>query len=489
VSGNGLLLVSQLIAIDEKDGEKMKINWTSFLLRILAEAGIFLALTILFLFMFSRPLIKWIVGRATKRLMSDPYGENVWEMVTASTRVSPIAIIENSLRAASGEVIKRPFGSPRKFVHFDGLIFSPAQLHRLPSFANAPVDMKITIGPCAKKPLNIDIPLLAAGMGYAIALNAKVKRAIARATAATGTATNSGQGAFLPDERELAKYFILQYTAGNWSKSPEILRQADAIEIYLGQGASAASAHRISPEDLPGEIRDAFQLTPDETLVIPSRFEEINKPEDLRKIVDSLREITGGVPIGVKICGGGEIEMDLDAAILAGVDFISIDGGQAGSRGSTPILEDDFGLPTIYLLSRAVRFLNKKGMKDQISLLVGGGFNTPGDCLKAIALGADAVYMGTAFVWAMTHDQITKTLPWEPPTHLVFYPSKIKEQFSEDKAAKYLENFINSYVEEMKEAIRSLGKSSIKDVNSEDLVALDELTSKITNVPLGYGGN
>jgi hypothetical protein len=97
--------------------------------------------------------------------------------------------------------------------------------------------------------------------------------------------------------------------------------------------------------------------------------------------------------------------------------------------------------------------------------------------------------MGTAFIWAMTHDQITKTLPWEPPTHLVFYSGKKKDKFNETESAYRLENFIKSYMEEMKEAIRSLGKGSIQDVNKEDLVALDELTSLITNVRLGYEKN
>lgn len=464
----------------------MKIMWTSFLITSLIEIGLLFISTSILVYIFARPVIKWAVGRSLKRFMIDKYNENVWELVTAMTRVSPIVIMENSMRATSGQIIERPFGSPRKFTNFDGLVFSPAQLFNLPAFANAQVNMKITIGPYAKKPLIIDIPIMAAAMGYAVGVSSKVKRAIARATAAVGTATNSGLGAFLPEERESAKYFILQYSAAGWSKSPEILQQADAIEIHIGQGASAASSYRIPPEELTGDIRETFYLASDETLVVPSRFEEISNPDDLHHLVGKLREITDGVPIGVKICGSGAIEKDIEIAISAGVDFISIDGGQAGTKGAAPILEDDFGLPTIYCLSRAVQFLKHMGVKDKISLLVGGGFNTPGDCLKAIALGADAVYMGTAFIWAMSHDQVAKAIPWEPPTHLILYSGKMKENFDEDKAAYYLENFIKSYVEEMKEALRSLGKGSIQEINNDDLIALDALTSDITKVRLAY---
>jgi glutamate synthase domain-containing protein 2 len=147
-------------------------------------------------------------------------------------------------------------------------------------------------------------------------------------------------------------------------------------------------------------------------------------------------------------------------------------------------LEDDFGLPTLFALTRAVRYLKQRGVKDKITLLVGGGFTTPGECLKALALGADAVYMGTALLWAMTHEQVIKALPWEPPTQLAWYEGSMVDQFNEQKAVKALTNFLTSFTEEMKVAIRALGKTSVHDVNAGDLVALDEWTSKITQVPL-----
>ncbi|WP_209121367.1 FMN-binding glutamate synthase family protein [Alkalihalobacillus sp. BA299] len=461
-------------------------NWTEFIISTIIEIIVVFVMFFLFLLIFTRPLIKWVMRITIKRLYSKEYKENIWEVITASTRTDPITIVENSLRSHFGQIIKRPFGTPRKFINFDGLVFSPAQLHRLPTHRTNAVNMKVTIGPNAKKPLVIDIPLLSAPMGYGVALSKKVKRAIAKATAAVGTAANSGQGLFLPEEREFAKYFILQYTPCSWSKDPEVLRQADAIEIYIGQGANAASPLYVAPKDLTGKIREKFRLSPNETLVIPSNSEEMIQPEDLKELVNDLREITAGIPIGIKICPCAELEADLEIAIKANVDFISLDGGQAGSSGGAPIFEDDFSLPTIYALSRAVQYLNKRGLKDKISLLIGGGFNTPGECLKALALGANAVYMGTALIWSMTHDQISKTMPWEPPTQLIYYSGKMKNKFDENLATHYLINFLNSCVKEMKEAIRALGKTSIQEVNAEDLVALDEITSNITKVRLAY---
>ncbi|TRY26533.1 FMN-binding glutamate synthase family protein [Brevibacillus sp. LEMMJ03] len=462
----------------------MTIKWGAFLVGSFAGAFLAILFAGLIAIVFARPLIKWGIGRFTKRLMADRYPENIWEMVSALTRTSPRIVVENSLRAASGEVIERPFGSPRTYLDFDGLVFSPAQLATLPASENAPVDMMITIGPQAKRPLILNIPLLAGAMGYGIGVSEKVKIAIAKGTAAVGTATNSGEGPLLPEERACAAHYILQYHSGYWAKEPEILRQADAIEIRLGQGAIGGAATVIPPAYLKGRARELLQVPDGEVLVVPSRHPELVEPKDLKPLVEKLRTITQGIPIGVKMCATGKLEADLEAAVQAGVDFISLDGGQAGAKGGAPILEDDFGLPTIFALSRAVDYLKKRGVKDRITLLSGGGYAAPGQCLKALALGADGVYMGTALLWGMAHDQVTKAIPWEPPTQLAFYSGSLKDEFEVEKAAQSLENFFRSFAEEMKIAIRALGKTSLRDVNADDLVALDKWTSAVTKVRL-----
>lgn len=459
-------------------------NWFWFVAGSFAAAFAAVMLAGLLAVIFARPLIKHVLGKFIARLMSDRYSENIWEMVTAITRINPIVVVENSLRAATGAIIERPFGSPRKFLNFDGLMFSAAQLVALPTHEGIEVDISVNIGPTAKRPLKLDIPLMAGAMGYGIGVSETVKKAIARATAAVGTSTNSGEGGFLPEERELAKHFIWQYSAGPWSRKPEVLKQADAIEIHLGQGATAGTASIIPSEFIQGRASEIMGVKNDDFVVIPGRHEEINQGDDLRKLVDHLRQVTGGVPIGVKLCASGHFEEDLEIVIQAGVDFISIDGGQAGTKGGAPILEDDFGLPTVFALSRAIRYLEERGVRDRISILTGGGYTTPGQCLKALALGADAVFMGTALLWAMTHDQVTKTIPWEPPTELAFYPGKSTDQLDEDKSAAYLENFFVSMAEEIKLAIRALGKSKLSEVNTGDLIAMDEWTSKVTNIRL-----
>jgi len=457
-------------------------NWFQILLAAILGSMI----TFIIFLLLARPIIKRLTALFIKILMKDPYSENVWEMVSALLRFNPRLVLENSLRATNGGIIERPFGTPKKFLNFDNLIFSPAQLAVIPTEGETPIDTETIIGPKAKKPLILDIPIVLGGMAYGLGVSEQVKIAQAWGTGKVGSATNIGEGTLLKEEREKAKFVIVQYHSAKWAKEPEIFKQADAVEIHVGQGASAAVPAKIPPETLKGKARDLLGLSPGEVAVMPRKFKEINNPDDVKRIVKNLKQLTGGVPVGIKICAGNRLEEDMEIGIQAGVDFISIDGGQAGTKGSPPIIQDDFGLPTIYALSRAVRYLREREVKEQISLFVGGGFYTPGDCLKALALGADAVYLGTAALWAMTHTQVAKTVPFEPPTTLVFYPGRYKEQFVTKEAAHHLANFLSAFTEEMKIATIALGKTSVHEVNESDLMALDELTSKVTNIPTPF---
>ena len=173
-------------------------------------------------------------------------------------------------------------------------LFSPAQIAVLAAHEYADVEMKVTIGPRAKKPLTLDIPLLLGAWGYGIGVSEKIKLAAAKGTAAVGTATNTGEGGFLPEDRELSKYLILQYGSGHWNKDPNILRQADAIEIHFGQGASAGAASVIPPEFMQAAAM-YLNVKPGETVVIPSRHQDVQQPWDVKSLVSRLKKDGGGV--------------------------------------------------------------------------------------------------------------------------------------------------------------------------------------------------
>lgn len=426
------------------------------------------------------------------RLQTDPYRENLWELVSATRRPGPQIILENGLRAEHGAVLQRPLGSPRRWPNLENLVFDGAQLARRPAAHDVPVGMTVTLGPRARKPLQVDIPILVSGMAYGLALSQRAKIALARGAALAGTASNSGEGPVLPLERQAAAKFIIQYHRADWAKDPDTLRQADMVEIHLGQGASTGVGGEVPAARNSRRLRRELGVAPGRPAVIRSHHAaladgfEPDPARGLRRLVEELRELTGGVPIGVKLAPGRRLEADLDACLEAGVDVIALDGAQAATKGSPPILQDDFGLPTLHALVRAVQHLETRGVRDHVSLIVGGGLYTPGDFLKVLALGADAVYIGTVALFVISHGQVFKALPWEPPTQLVFFGGHQEHRLDVDEGAHHLANFLRAAAREMAVAVRALGKRSVRDVSKEDLTALDELTARLAGVPVSW---
>jgi len=433
-----------------------------------------------------RVLAAQVFRTMTGILMTDPYKENLAEFYSAARRTGLQAIMETNLRAEQGEMIRRPLGSPRKFVNMDGLMFNSAHLSRRPTSIEVPISTRTVIGRCAARPLVVETPLLVSGMAYGLALSARFKYALALGSRLAGTATNTGEGPFLPRERELADKLIIQYPRAPWNKAPEVLKQADAVEIQFGQGASTSTAHHADPSRLGGELKERLGVHAGESAVIYSRMPELGHWGSLKVLVDYLRDLTGGVPIGVKFAFSHYIEEDIDICLDAGVDYIAVEGAEAATVGAPPILEDDFGLPTLIGLCRAARHLQSRDPARRTSLIVAGGFSSPGQYLKALALGADAVYLGTMALFAASHTQVLKALPFEPPTQVAFYEGKASGKYDWRAGAKALYKYLLSCTAELREGVRALGKSAVTEVNRDDLVALDEQTSAITGLPLAY---
>jgi glutamate synthase domain-containing protein 2 len=434
----------------------------------------------------ARTVVKRTMNKATYRLMTDPYAENLWEFVHSANRVNPQVIVETNLRAEEGVLLKRPLGSAKKFPDFSNLMFDMAQLRKFATPDVVDVDTKVILGPQANKPLVINMPIMISAMAYGLAISAKGKIALAKGAAKVGTVTNSGEGAFLQAERDAASKFIIQYPRGNWNKDEKILKQADMIEIQVGQGASAGTGHITKSKDISFAIKRKLGLFPGQDAFIPARVTGVHQPKDFKKLVIYLRELTGGVPIGIKFGAGKYLEEDIAVAIEAGVDAVVIDGAQAATVGAAPILEDDFGLPTLIAICRAGRYFQEQGLKGKVSLIISGGLYVPGDFLKAIALGADAVYIGTIALFAMSHTQSLKAMPFEPPTQIVWATGHFKKQFKVEKAATTLAKFLTSCNLEIKEGIKALGKTALSQVSKDDLVALDPQTAAIAQVDLAY---
>ncbi|MFE4351613.1 FMN-binding glutamate synthase family protein [Peribacillus butanolivorans] len=443
---------------------------------------------ILFLFMLVgwRWIMKRIVKKMGKIILTDSYQENIMELMPGLRHMGVQNMLENSLRAETGDILHRPLGSSKKWPHLDPITFIPAQTTPFPIDGEEDVDVKVTIGPKAKKPMKIKIPLMITGMAYGIALSEQTRLSLAEAAKNVGTAINSGEGGVIPEELDKAGKYILQFSKTEWSKEEELIKRADMIEIKFGQGALLGMGGKISPKNLTGRAREVMGLKENEDGVIFEHFFENQTLKDIKKLVNELRSITGGVPIGVKMGAGGKIEEDIDHLIELGVDFITIDGGQAATHGAPPILSDDMGIPTLHAVVRAVNHLEKREMKGQISLIVSGGLLVPGHFLKVLALGADAVYVGSAILFAVSHNQALNALPFEPPTQVVWNQGKFKDQFKIEDGVKAAEKFFTASIEEMKIALRAMGKRSLKELSKKDLVSYDELTAKMIGIPFSF---
>ncbi len=431
-----------------------------------------LALAAICLFLLLRPLLDLLVDYVSRRLFKDPYHENILEMVNVAMKVGPMDLAELELRSESGQPERRPFGARRIYSDWDRFFFSPVYVSAQPLPDAQNVETRVTIGPRAAKPLQIEIPIMVGGMAWGNALSTRAKIALARGTALVGTATNTGNGPYLPAEREAAGLLIIQITRAGWMREPEILRQGDAVEIGLGHGAVGSAANHVEPTELAidPDFREALAgAKPMSDTMLPEGW----GPGPLRDLVARIRDMTGGVPVGVKIGATDRLEAELAAILQAEPDFISIDGTEGGTHGLGTALHDATGLPTLFALCRADRFLRMRGLRDRLSLIVGGGLYQPAAFLKALALGADAAYTGTGALLAISHAQVEKVTPFEPPTELVFHRGAKARYFDSEKGAKYLARYLQSCVAEMNQVAQTLGRPRLSEVSREDLCCLD----------------
>ena len=430
-----------------------------------------------------RALLKWMIGDFAGKLFSDMYGENLFEIWIAGKRSSIQNLVEMELRAVDGKPLTRPVGPTLKFhPDFDHLMFVPSQLAKLSLPASFKVNMQVTIGPNAKRPMTLSMPIMISGMGYGLALSEESKIALAMASKVLDTAISSGEGPALPEERENAGKYVLQICRWKWgARTDEEISSADMLEVQLGQGADTGASN-FDIKAFQGRASVLGGLSDGEAPVSFPTPPGVQCLEDWPGFMEILRKRANGIPIALKIMASGSLEEELSFAVDLGFDVIVLDGAQGGSHGSSSMKQDDFGLPTLHALVRAVTFLKTSN----VSLIISGGFSTPGACLKALALGADAVYLGTVPLFALTHMQTKKVLPWEPPATLVFYDSKEKHKLNIEMAQKSVVNIFVSMVSEMEEAMISMGKTTLKELNPEVLIALDNDTAELTNVRRSY---
>ena len=311
-------------------------------------------------------------------------------------------------------------------------------------------------------------------------LSREAKIALSKGSAMAKTAMCSGEGGILPEEKAAAYKYIFEYIPNKYSVTDDNLRNADAIEIKIGQGTKPGMGGHLPGEKVTAEIAALRGKKPGEEIQSPSRFSEICSKEDLKAMVTMLRERSNGRPIGIKIAAG-HIEQDLEHCIYAEPDFITIDG-RGGATGSSPLLlRESTSIPTIYALSRARKYLD--AVQSDISLVITGGLRVSSDFSKALAMGADAVAIASAALIAAACQQYRICGSGNCPMGIATQKPELRARLDVDKAAQRVANFLNVSLKELKTFARITGHTSVHDLSVADLMTLDRDIATYTEIP------
>jgi glutamate synthase domain-containing protein 2 len=380
-------------------------------------------------------------------------------------------------------------GSPKKMpFSLDDLHFVPAQVYRIPLNTNEEVSIKTVIGPGAKKPLKVSSPIMFSGMSYG-AVSKKVRLVLARVASKLNLGVNSGEDIVLPEELDIAsKNLIVQYSTGKFRITEETLKKSSAVEIRFGQGAFPGWESLLPAEKVPPEVAKLMELKEGESVLTPAHHSDIRNEDELKEKVRWLKEITDGIPVGAKI-GCGNVEDDVEILANSGVDFISLDGFGGGTGATEFFVRENVGVPIVAALPRADRHLKKLGLRNKITLIAGGGLRTSADFAKCLALGADAVYIGTSALIAINCQQFRVCHTGHCPTGVTTNDPILVQQLNVDEGLRKLTNFINVSNLEIANLLRIVGKDDTKKLGIEDLVALKKELSEATGVKWINGKN
>ena len=362
--------------------------------------------------------------------------------------------------------------------NWDDILLLGAQLNPAPLNDGDFVETKTVIGNHAKKPMVLESPVYISHMSFG-ALSKEVKVALAKGSAMAKTAMCSGEGGILPEEREASYKYIFEYIPNKYSVTDENLRNADAIEIKIGQGTKPGMGGHLPGEKVTAEIAAIRGKKQGEDVQSPSKFPEINSKEDLKAMVDMLRERSEGRPIGIKIAAGN-IEDDLEYCVFAEPDFITVDG-RGGATGSSPFfLREATTVPTVYALSRARKYLDSVG--SDISLVITGGLRVSADFAKALAMGADAIAIASAGLIAAACQQYRICGTGKCPVGVATQDPELRKRLHVEASAQRVANFLNVSLEELKTFARVTGNTSVHDLSVDNLVTLDKEIAEYTGI-------
>ncbi len=366
---------------------------------------------------------------------------------------------------------------------WDDIQFVTAQIATMPLLDDDPVGTEVVIGPKAKKPLTLKIPLFVSDMSFG-ALSEEAKVSLAMGAELAGTGICSGEGGMLPEEQAANSRYFYELASGRFGYSMDKVQRCQAFHFKGGQGAKTGTGGHLPGDKVKGKIAKVRGLKEGEPAVSPPRFPDWKDIKPIKAFAAEVREATGGIPIGYKL-SAQHIEADIDAALEVGVDYIILDG-RGGGTGAAPLLfRDNISVPTIPALARARHHLDRLDRKD-ITLVITGGLRIPADFSKALALGADAIALSNAAIQAIGCIGMRACHTNNCPVGIATQKEHLRQRLDVQKSAERLNNFFNAAVDLMKVMARACGHTHLNQFNAGDLTAWKKDMADLTGI--AYGG-
>ena len=418
-----------------------------------------------------------------------------------SATFTPAVNAEIRRAAATGIYDIRGGGTKRSVPHFDDLLFLGASISRYPLEGyREKCATNVTLGTrFAKKPIELDIPITIAGMSFG-ALSGQAKEALGRGATAAGTSTTTGDGGMTEEERGHSRLLVYQYLPSRYGMNPDDLRRCDAIEVVVGQGAKPGGGGMLLGQKISDRVAGMRDLPAGIDQRSACRHPDWTGPDDLEIKILELREITGWEkPIYVKV-GGARPYFDTALAIKSGADVVVLDGMQGGTAATQDVFIEHVGIPILGCIRPAVQALQDLGMHRKVQLIVSGGIRNGADVAKALALGADAVSIGTAALiaigdnnpkWEADYQKLGTTAgaydDWhegKDPAGITTQDPELAARLDPEIAGRQLANYLKVLTLEAQTIARACGKSHVHNLEPEDLCALTIEAAAMARVPL-----
>ncbi len=363
---------------------------------------------------------------------------------------------------------------------WDDIQIMVAQLHKKPLMDDVDVASELVLGPEAKKPLVLKIPLFVSDMSFG-ALSEEAKVALAKGAELAGTGICSGEGGMLPEEQEANSRYFYELASAKFGYNETLLEKVQAFHFKGGQGVKTGTGGHLPAAKNIGKIAKVRGIPEGQAAISPPTFGDFNTPADFKQFADRVREITGGIPIGFKL-SANHIERDIEFALQASADYIILDG-RGGGTGAAPLLfRDHISVPTIPALARARYYLDKQDDGKKVTLIITGGLRVPSDFVKAMALGADGIAVSNSAMQAIGCIAARICNTNNCPAGIATQKPELRQRLDIEASGQRLAAYLNASVDLMKVMARACGHSHLHEFNHEDIATFDLKLAQLSGI-------